>query len=157
MEVGPSPTSTPTISFLDSAVQTVQVSTCKKEVQTSTMLKDSMCQTDFIFDTTILDNLQNQIELLNQDIERKEIMINTLNNEMNCFYVIHNEQNQINCIKEVFCKKSNSLKFKNFDSNVSMLSDISLDEMYKNQAPIVRTLFDCLIQCSQEDKSIENH
>lgn len=46
-----------------------------------------MCQIDFIFYTTILDNLQNQIELLNQDIERKETMINTLESEMNCFMI----------------------------------------------------------------------
>lgn len=58
-----------------------------------------MCPTDFIFNTTILDNLQNQLELLNQEIERKEIMINTLKNEL--FYDIYNEQDQINFIKEV--------------------------------------------------------
>lgn len=86
-------------------------------------------------------------------------MINTLESEMNCFYDIHNEQYQINFIKDVFCKKSNSLKFNHFDSNVSMLSDISLDinvKLYENQAPIVRTLFDCLVQRSQEDESIKN-
>lgn len=59
-------------------------------------------------------------------------MTNTLKNEMNCFYYIHNEQDQINFIKEVFCKKSNSFEFNHFDSNVSMLSDISLDEIYEN-------------------------
>lgn len=53
-------------------------------------------------------------------------------------------------------KKSNSLRFNHFDSNVRMSSDISLDEIYENQAPIVRTLFDCLAQRSQEDESIKN-
>lgn len=55
-----------------------------------------------------------------------------------------------------FVKKSISLKFNHFDFNVSRLSNISSDEMYENQAPIVRTLFNYLIQRSQEDKSIEN-
>lgn len=54
-----------------------------------------------------------------------------------------------------FVKKSISLKFIHFDFNVSM-SNISSDEMYENQAPIVRTLFKYLIQRTQEDKSIEN-
>ncbi|XP_062590724.1 uncharacterized protein LOC134252300 [Saccostrea cucullata] len=155
------PTLAPSTSSLDAAVQTVPISSCGKEVQTCTsasMLEDNVCQTDFIYDTNVhlLENLQYQIDILNEEIKKKEIVINKLKNEMSGLYNIHNQQDQINFVKEIFCEKSNSLKSNQFDCDVSMLSNISLDEMYEKQAPVVRTLFDCLTQRSQEDESFEN-